>query len=117
MGDKSQILAMAFATKFPIRKVMIGVFAGALLNHGLAVLLGSFIQDYIPITTLQIVAGFAFVVFALWSLKPEDNKDEETNKKMKFGPILTVAIAYFLGELGDKTQLTTIALSANSQFP
>jgi putative Ca2+/H+ antiporter (TMEM165/GDT1 family) len=59
---------------------MIGVFAGALLNHGLAVLLGSFIQDYIPIMTLQIVAGFAFVVFALWSLKPEDNKDEETDK-------------------------------------
>lgn len=117
MGDKSQILAMAFATKFPVKKVMMGVFAGALLNHGLAVLLGSFIQDYIPITSLQIIAGFAFVVFALWSLKPEDDEEEETDKKMKFGPILTVAIAYFLGELGDKTQLTAIALSANSQFP
>lgn len=116
MGDKSQILAMTFATKYPIKKVIAGIFIGAFLNHGLAVLLGTFIQNYVPINTLQIISGFAFVVFSLWSLKIEDEETQEDNK-MKYGAIVTVALAYFIGELGDKTQLAAITLSANSLYP
>ncbi|HEY9062534.1 MAG TPA: TMEM165/GDT1 family protein [Pseudobacteroides sp.] len=117
MGDKTQILAMAFATKYPAKKVLAGIFAGCLINHGLAVLLGSYISKLIPLNTVQIIAGFAFVGFALWTLKPESDEDEDENKKSKFGPVITVAAAFFIGELGDKTQLTAITLATDAVYP
>jgi putative Ca2+/H+ antiporter (TMEM165/GDT1 family) len=116
MGDKTQILAMAFATKYPVKKVLLGIFIGAFLNHGLAVLFGSYLSQIIPISSLQIIAGFAFVGFALWTLYSDDEEEEET-KKYKLGPIFTVSLAFFLGELGDKTQLTAITLAAESTYP
>lgn len=117
MGDKTQILAMAFATKFPVKKVLIGIFLGSLFNHGLAVALGSYISNFIPVETIQIIAGFAFVGFSLWTLKSEDEDDEAEDRNTKFGPVLTVAIAFFIGELGDKTQLTAITLGTDAVFP
>ncbi len=116
MGDKTQILAMAFATKYSIKKVLLGIFLGSLLNHGIAVLLGNSLTRIINPNTLQIIAGFAFIIFALWSLKMNE-KEEGVKKKVRYGPVVTVAVAFFIGELGDKTQLTAITLSANSQFP
>ncbi|MBF8983226.1 TMEM165/GDT1 family protein [Lutibacter sp. B2] len=115
MGDKTQILAMAFATQFKIHQVLLGIFIGSLLNHGIAVGVGSYISDIIPIGAIQIVAGFLFIGFALWTLKGDE--DEDANHKNFFGPILTVAIAFFIGELGDKTQLTAITLAADANFP
>src|SRR5690606_14975105 len=85
MGDKTQILAMAFATRFPVRKVLAGIGLGVLLNHGLAVLLGSYLSQVVPIKTIQMIAGAAFVGFALWTLKPED-EEEEMETRMQFGP-------------------------------
>lgn len=117
MGDKTQILAMAFATKYPARKVLAGIFAGCLLNHGLAVLLGSSVSKVIPLNTVQVIAGFAFVLFALWTIKPESDEDEDESKKSRFGPVITVATAFFIGELGDKTQLTAITLAADAMYP
>jgi len=117
MGDKTQILAMAFATKFPAKKVLAGIFAGCLINHGLAVLLGTSISRFVPMNTVQIFAGFAFVAFAIWTLRSEDDDEEEDQNKSKFGPVITVAIAFFIGELGDKTQLTAITLAADAVFP
>jgi putative Ca2+/H+ antiporter (TMEM165/GDT1 family) len=117
MGDKTQILAMTFATKYDVKKVLIGIFLGAFLNHGIAVLLGSAFGTIIPANTMQIVAGFAFVLFALWSLKFSEESETDTTKKMKYGPIITVALAFFIGELGDKTQLTAITLAASSLYP
>ena len=64
MGDKTQILAMAFATKFPVKKVLTGVFIGVLLNHGLGVIVGKYISGIIPTNIIQVVAGFAFLCFA-----------------------------------------------------
>lgn len=116
MGDKTQILAMAFATKYSVKKVLLGIFLGAFLNHGIAVLLGNSLTKFIPTSYLQITAGFAFILFALWSLKMNED-EEKLKKKIKFGPVVTVAIAFFLGELGDKTQLTAITLSLSSEFP
>ncbi|NLM74372.1 MAG: TMEM165/GDT1 family protein [Clostridiaceae bacterium] len=117
MGDKTQILAMAFATRFPVRKVLMGIGLGAFLNHGLAVALGSYLSRMVPINTIQMIAGAAFVGFALWTLKPEKEEDDEKEPGFQFGPTVTVAFAFFLGELGDKTQLTAITLSADARYP
>ena len=117
MGDKTQILAMAFATRYPVKKVLAGIFFGALLNHGLAVALGSYISNFVPINTIQTIAGVAFVGFSLWTLKSEEGEDEEESGKIKFGPVLTVASAFFIGELGDKTQLTAITLATDAAYP
>ncbi|TCO78661.1 TMEM165/GDT1 family protein [Marinisporobacter balticus] len=116
MGDKTQILAMAFATQFKVYEVLAGVFIGSLLNHGIAVALGAYLSNLIPMGAIQIVAGFLFIGFALWTLKIDDDEDEE-NKGKKFGPVLTVALAFFIGELGDKTQLAAITLSVDASFP
>lgn len=117
MGDKTQILAMAFATKYQVKKVLLGIFLGAFLNHGLAVILGSYISNFIPINTIQIIAGFAFVGFSIWTLKSEDDDEENEEHKSKFGPVITVALAFFIGELGDKTQLTAITLATDAKYP
>ncbi len=116
MGDKTQILAMAFATRFPVKKVLLGIGIGSFLNHGLAVLLGSYLSSVVPINTVQMIAGIAFIGFAIWTLKIETDEDEE-EPKFQFGPVGTVALAFFLGELGDKTQLTAITLAADAVYP
>lgn len=116
MGDKTQILAMAFATRYPVKKVLLGIGIGAFLNHGLAVFLGAYLSKFVPISMIQIVAGLAFIGFALWTLKA-DNDDDEEEVKFKFGPVATVALAFFIGELGDKTQLTAITLATDATNP
>lgn len=116
MGDKTQILAMAFSTRYKVKSVLCGIFLGAFLNHGIAVWLGNYLCSIIPVETLQIIAGFAFVGFALWTLKIE-KEEEEKKVKRSFGPIITVAMAFFIGELGDKTQLTAITLSTEATYP
>lgn len=117
MGDKTQILAMAFATKYPFKKVLFGIFLGSLFNHGIAVILGSFASNVIPLNYIQVIAGFAFILFAFWTLKDYDEGDNEEESIGKFGPIVTVALAFFIGELGDKTQLVAITLATESSYP
>jgi putative Ca2+/H+ antiporter (TMEM165/GDT1 family) len=116
MGDKTQILAMVFATQFPVGKVLLGIFIGSFLNHGIAVALGSYLSNVIPLDTIQIIAGFLFVGFALWTLKAE-GEEEESDIRKGVGPVFTVAAAFFIGELGDKTQLTAITLAVDANFP
>ncbi|WP_160718561.1 TMEM165/GDT1 family protein [Isachenkonia alkalipeptolytica] len=117
MGDKTQLLAMAFATKYSVKKVLLGVFLGSLLNHGIAVVLGVYLSDFIPLDTLSLIAATAFIVFGLWSLKPEGEEEAQDTGVKKFGPVLTVAFAFFLGEIGDKTQLAVITLSTQGSYP
>jgi Ca2+/H+ antiporter, TMEM165/GDT1 family len=116
MGDKTQILALAFATKYKVQKVLLGVLIGSFLNHGLAVILGAYLSSVIPLGAIKLIAACSFIGFGLWSLKSED-EEEEGETKEKFGPVLTVAMAFFIGELGDKTQLTAITLSTDSPYP
>ncbi len=116
MGDKTQILAMAFATRYPVKKVLLGILIGSFLNHAIAVALGAVISNQIPLNTIQIAAGAAFIVFALWTLRDE-NEEEEESKITKYGAVATVALAFFIGELGDKTQLAAITLGASSNHP
>lgn len=118
MGDKTQILAMMFATKYKVTKVLIGVFFGALLNHGLAVAFGTFIGGQLPAYMMQMIAGIAFILFAIWTLiENDDEEDEEIDSKKKGNAIITVASAFFIGELGDKTQLTAITLASDAHYP
>lgn len=115
MGDKTQLMAMTFATKYKVRDILIGIGLGAFFNHGLAILLGSFLQRVIPFEIIYLIAGVVFILFGLLSLKIEDDEVEE--KAIKYGPILTVSLAFFIGELGDKTQLTALTLSTSQGYP
>ena len=115
MGDKSQIIAMTFATQYKVKDVLLGVTIGVLFNHMIAILLGNFISLVIPINYIHIIAGFLFIGFALNTLSIEE--EEEIKDRREFSPIRTVAIAFFIGELGDKTQLATMTLAAESVNP
>lgn len=115
MGDKSQIIAMTFATQYKLKDVLLGVTIGVVSNHALAILLGSFISKVVPASYIQIIAGILFIIFGFNSLSIDQEEDVEDKKE--FSPILTVAIAFFIGELGDKTQLATMALAAQSINP
>lgn len=110
MGDKTQLLAMAFAAKYPWKKVMLGVLFATLLNHFVAIAAGIYLNTLVPQHIVEIVASVAFIVFGLWILKDDELGNEA--EKNRFSIFWTVAIAFFLAEMGDKTQLATVALSA-----
>lgn len=116
MGDKTQLLAMAMASKYKVRQVMLGVLIATILNHALAVAVGNYISSFIPMDIVSLVAGLSFLIFGLWTLRG-DKLEDDAQKKIKFGPVVTVGIAFFLAEMGDKTQLMTITISAESSFP
>jgi len=110
MGDKTQLLAMAFATRYPAYKVLIAVLIATLVNHALAVVAGHFLTVIIPLEIISLIASLSFIVFGLWTIRG-DKLEGEADRKSRFGPIMTVVIAFFLAEMGDKTQLATISLA------
>jgi putative Ca2+/H+ antiporter (TMEM165/GDT1 family) len=109
MGDKTQLLAMAFASRYRWQTVMFAVFVATLCNHFLAVLAGNVLTNIVPLQTIQIAGAASFIVFGLWTLRGDELKGED--KKPKYSPFWTVAIAFFIAEMGDKTQLATVALA------
>lgn len=115
MGDKTQLLAMAFATKYKASQVLLGVFIATVLNHAAAVAVGNLITKVESVqTAIQGIAALSFIFFGLWTIRG-DKLDGEENRVSKYGAVMTVAIAFFIAEMGDKTQLTTIALA--TRFP
>ncbi len=109
MGDKTQLLAMAFACKFRWQTVMWGVFVATAANHLMAAAAGSYLAAIVPMATIKIAAAVSFIIFGLWTIRGDTLEGED--KKYNFGPFWTVTIAFFMAEMGDKTQLATIALA------
>jgi len=109
MGDKTQLLAMAFACKFRWQTVMWGVFVATAANHLLAAAAGSYLAAIVPMAYIKIAAAASFIIFGLWTIRGDTLEGED--KKYNFGPFWTVTIAFFMAEMGDKTQLATIALA------
>ncbi len=110
MGDKTQLLAMAFATRYKWQTVMWGVFVATIFNHLFAVVVGSYLTNFIPMNYIQIAAAVSFIIFGLWTIRGDELNGED--KATKRSPFWTVAIAFFIAEMGDKTQLATVALAA-----
>ena len=113
MGDKTQLLAMALACRFRWQTVMLGVFAATLCNHFLAVVAGTYLTRLIPLDYVRIAAFASFILFGFWTLRGDTLEGED--KRFNFSPFWTVAVAFFLAEMGDKTQLATVALAAEYQ--
>ncbi|WP_333887815.1 TMEM165/GDT1 family protein [Clostridium sp.] len=116
MGDKTQLLAMAMASKYKVKEVLLGVLIATIFNHGLAVAVGSYLSSLISMKAVSVAAAISFLIFGFWTLRG-DKIDEENSNKSRFGPVITVIIAFFLAEMGDKTQLMTITISAKGNEP
>lgn len=114
LGDKSQLMAMAFATRFRTMQVLIGITVATALVHLASVGLGVMAGAALPTKPINILAGLAFFAFALWTLRGDKLDEEEKSKaqKAKGSAVLAVAVAFFLAELGDKTMLATVTLAA-----
>ena len=117
-GDKSQILTLAFATRYPARLVVAGLVLAAAIIQGISVALGSAIGAVLPETAVLVVSGIAFLGVGVWTLRgeAEEATEEATTESLKRAAgaavILTVAGTFIVGELGDKTMLATFALAA-----
>lgn len=115
IGDKTQLLAFILAAKFrkPV-PIILGILAATLANHAFAGALGSWLTTVMPPQTLRWVLGISFIGMALWTLIPD--KFEESDAKLApLGVFGTTLVAFFLAEMGDKTQVATIALAAQYQ--
>jgi putative Ca2+/H+ antiporter (TMEM165/GDT1 family) len=112
IGDKTQLLAILLATRFkkPL-PIVLGIFAATIANHFLAALLGSEVAAIMDGQWFRYLIAVSFIAMAIWTLIP-DKLDDLDEKPARFGVFVTTLIAFFLVEMGDKTQIATVALGA-----
>ena len=115
IGDKTQLLAFILAAKFrkPV-PIILGILVATLVNHGFAGAVGTWVTTLLSPEVLRWILGVSFIAMAVWTLIP-DKFDEDEAKFARFGVFGTTLIAFFLAEMGDKTQVATVALAAQFQ--
>jgi putative Ca2+/H+ antiporter (TMEM165/GDT1 family) len=113
MGDKTQLLSLVLAARF--RKpwpIVWGILVATMANHALAGGLGAWITSYMGPAAMRWVLGVSFLAMAAWMLVPDELDDDDANVMPKFGVFGTTVMAFFLAEMGDKTQIATVMLAA-----
>lgn len=118
IGDKTQLLAFLLAARFkkPL-PIVLGILVATLLNHGLAGALGAWITSHVSPDVLRWVLGASFIGMAVWTLIPDEIEDDETHVAQKLGVFGATLVTFFLAEMGDKTQIATVALAAHYAMP
>jgi putative Ca2+/H+ antiporter (TMEM165/GDT1 family) len=112
IGDKTQLLALLLATKY--RRpwpIVLGILVATLANHGFASAVGAWVVALIGAHTLRWILGLSFIAMAIWTLVP-DSAPDESSTTPRHGVFLTTVVAFFIVEMGDKTQIATVALAA-----
>jgi putative Ca2+/H+ antiporter (TMEM165/GDT1 family) len=118
IGDKTQLLAFLLAARFkkPV-PIILGILLATLFNHGLAGALGAWITHTVSPEVLRWVLGVSFIGMAVWTLIPDKIEEEESEIAQRFGVFGATLITFFLAEMGDKTQIATVAMSAHYADP
>ena len=119
VGDKTQLLAFLLAARFkkPL-PIIAGILVATLINHGLAGALGAWITQSVSPQVLRWVLGASFIGMAIWTLMPDEiEEEEETQIAQRFGVFGATLITFFLAEMGDKTQVATVAMAAHYANP
>lgn len=118
IGDKTQLLAFLLAARFkkPL-PIIAGILCATIVNHGMAGALGAWITASITPEVLRWVLGVSFIGMAIWTLIPDKIEEEETRISSRFGVFGATLITFFLAEMGDKTQIATIAMAAHYAAP
>ncbi len=116
MGDKTQLLAILLAARFRRpTPIILAILVATLVNHALAGAVGNWVAQALGPDLLRWVIGLSFIGMAGWMLIPDKMHDEGAHKTQRFGVFSTTVIAFFLAEMGDKTQIATVALAARYQ--
>jgi len=116
MGDKTQLLALVLAARFQKPWLIVaGIFLATVANHALAGAVGVWVTHWLGADMLRWVLGLSFIAMALWMLVPDKLDDEGVQEHPGWGVLLTTTVAFFLAEMGDKTQIATVMLAAQYQ--
>ena len=118
IGDKTQLLAFILAARFkkPV-PIILGILVATIVNHGLAGALGAWITSTVSPEVLRWVLGLSFMGMAIWTMIPDKIEEEETQVARRFGVFGATLITFFLAEMGDKTQIATVAMAAHYASP
>ncbi|HEX8929775.1 MAG TPA: TMEM165/GDT1 family protein, partial [Actinomycetota bacterium] len=113
LGDKSQLMALAFATRYRALAVLLGITVATAVVHAVSVVIGALLGGALPTRPVNLLAGLAFLAFAAWTLRGDSLSEDEAARARRStgGAVLAASVAFFLAELGDKTMLATITLA------